>query len=584
MPRKRGAVVIGVNQTGGLPVLGSAAAGAEAVADWLSKEGFDVEVITDLKERVTHEMIAEAIKKFVEPGTFSQLVIYFSGHGYFKNNAELWLLSDSPKDANAAVSWIETAEFAKDCGIPHVVLISDACRTIPDSVQALRVRGSIVFPNDDVQRRRAKVDKFMASAMGRAAYEVSTGSDNKSESVFTHCLLSAFRSPDADMIRHVEEDGVDIDVIPNRQLENYLYREVPKFLARISVQLEQRPEADVVSDEDAYVGRALGRPRAVPISLDRSPRTATTSLREVAALEVQRAMEQPTDLSAAKIEVIDRLAQSSGFLNKVAQASYVADVAHFETQTGFAVVGAGVTNALSVNGNRADVVAVGDGVNPGVIRIELAPNNTASSVMLRFANGRGSVLAALRGYIGHVLVEGDQIVNVSYIPSNNSERWREYEQRRARVDRLRATAAAAVRMGIFRLDDQKQAYRLAELIRVGKCFDPVLGLFAAYAYTEADSRDDINSVRLYMQQDLGVDLFDVAMLARGSVPEGTLNMQQVPFCPLLTQGWNFLRSRRIVMPRVLDEAQDELESSLWTTFKPRRAEIIFDAIRRGEIQ
>src|SRR6516165_3937810 len=138
MARKRGAVVIGVSKTGGLPALDSPVVGAGAFADWLRSEGFEVKTITDAGGPVTQQQISDAIKAFVAPGTYHQLVIYFSGHGYWKNDTELWLLTNAPGDANAAVSWVETAEFAKDCGIPNVVLISDACRSIPDTPQKMK--------------------------------------------------------------------------------------------------------------------------------------------------------------------------------------------------------------------------------------------------------------------------------------------------------------------------------------------------------------------------------------------------------------------------------------------------------------
>ncbi len=139
MPKKRGAVVVGVNKTGGqLPVLQASAAAAEQVGDWLRGEGFDVIRITDVTGPVTPAKIADAVEHFVKDRNYHQLIIYFSGHGYWKNDSELWLLSGAPADANAAVSWTETAEFAKDCGIPNVVMISDACRSIPNNPRDLR--------------------------------------------------------------------------------------------------------------------------------------------------------------------------------------------------------------------------------------------------------------------------------------------------------------------------------------------------------------------------------------------------------------------------------------------------------------
>jgi len=136
---------------------------------------------------------------------------------------------------------------------------------------------------------------------------------------------------------------------------------------------------------------------------------------------------------------------------------------------------------------------------------------------------------------------------------------------------------------VFRLDDQQEAAGLAAHIRVDKGLDPALGLYAAYAYGEADRRRDIESVRMYMEQDLAAELFDVVMLARKMTPRPLYARAIVPFCPMLTQGWNLLRAHRIALSKVLDDAQDELEPALWTTFKPARIQMILEAIRRGEI-
>jgi hypothetical protein len=53
---------------------------------------------------------------------------------------------------------------------------------------------------------------------------------------------------------------------------------------------------------------------------------------------------------------------------------------------------------------------------------------------------------------------------------------------------------------------------------------------------------------------------------------------------MLTQGWNLLRAHRITLPKALDDAQDELERALWTTFKPDRIRIILESIRSGQIK
>jgi hypothetical protein len=617
MPRRRCVVAIGVNKTGGgLPVLEASAAGAQAFGAWLSIEGFEVTTITDHDAPVTWEQIRDAIKSVVEPGNCDQLVIYFSGHGFWKNDAELWLLTDAPGDANAAVSWVETAEFAKDCGIPNVVLISDACRSIPSTPRTLKVRGSVVFPNEDVTRARGTVDKFSAATIGNAAYELAIGASGKKQNVFTHCFIQAFVAPDREMLHEVIEDGEAFTVVPNRKLGKYLQREVGALLSRINVQLIQSPDAEVLSDDSVYIARA----RVVPIACDNGapdilanvekfdpkswgdiaeslPENRSLEkdemikpselpiihLRDIAAIAFQRLLDSSTKIPTSEQLNINKLSLKSGFNDALAKARLISNVSRLETETGFAFIGTSIADALVSNGEKAAILATGDSNNPGIVRIErhLGPMCT---VMLRFGKGHGVALAALQGFIGHVFVEGDRVINVSYVPSNNSERWVDYQNRRYRVDELRATASAATRLGVFRLNDKQRAAELAEQIRVSKGLDPSLGLYAAYAYSEAGRREDIDSILWCMRQDLHGDLFDVAMLARSVTNHLSSTAVVAPFCPMLTQGWNFLRSRAIVLPSVLDDAQDELEPALWTTFKPARTDLIVEAIKRGDIR
>jgi hypothetical protein len=240
MAANRAAVVVGVNTTGELTPLESAAA-AELVAAWLKAEGFDVVKLTDAAKPVTAAAVKKAVTKFVKAGTYEQMVLYFSGHGYWKNNAELWLLSDAPGNADEAVSWVETIELARDSGIPHVVVISDACRSIPNTTTGMRVRGSVVFPNNPTNTRvQPKIDKLQASAIGAPAYEVALSKTSKTKtSVFTHCLREAYTNPDADMVLKVSAGKRTLEVVPNRRLEAFLRREVPAILNSVSVAYQQ---------------------------------------------------------------------------------------------------------------------------------------------------------------------------------------------------------------------------------------------------------------------------------------------------------------------------------------------------------
>ena len=542
MGRKRAAVVIGVNRTGGLPPLQGCAKGAHAVADWLRREGFDpVHVFTDEDEngapqKVTASMLKEAVRDIVDSRLYSQLVIFFSGHGIWKNRDEFWLLSQAPRDSEEAISWTETFELAKDCGIPNVVLISDACRTEPVTLQAKRIRGSVLLPIQEELNPPGQVDKFLATAFTRPAYELQLTDDGEKTSVFTHCLLEAFSRPDADTVEEITENGKRIMVVTNRKLGLSLQRRVPALIRSINPLYEQEPSAEVLSD--TYIGRASVEDMVAPASGGKPLKRIRAEGVDVKVLEHMIGIEAPWSDPG------------------------------FETRTGFVVHGAGIADVFVSPKARATMVEHGSERQPGIVELHI-PNGVAS-VAIRFQNRRGTVLAGLHGYIAHVTVEGRAVTDVSYIPSENSSRWSAYRTRRGEIENLRERTARGVLNGRFRLNDRREAEAFARTARMEKAIDPSLGLYAAYAYSQAGNQAAIESVQEFMQMDLNACLFDVALLAtRRRMPEeGAPRL--VPFCPMLTQGWNLLRLRKVALPRVVADAQDELEKSLWTVFSPER--------------
>jgi hypothetical protein len=619
MAKRRAAVAIGVNKTGGgLPPLVSAASNAHDISEWLIKEGFEVvKVITDEHAPVTLQDIFDPIEKLVEAQVYDQLVVYFSGHGIWKNRDELWLLSKAPS-INAAVSWTGSVDQAWVCGIPHVVIVSDACRT-PGPEQYETLRGDVIFPLEPRMGTR-KVDTFRAALVGTPAYEIRLKSRQagfgKTISVFTHCLRQAYISPDPDMVLTVREDGETLRVVPNRRLEPFLLRKVDALLKDYDPSLAQTPDVRVPSDDNVYIARVEPEPLIVErqptertmedrlfdifiawwsilipdftwYQLQPPPPQTPASLGEVAGVAVAEALELHPRVSTKRLLQINELAQASGFEQAIDTAmTTVAGVAHLETGTGFTVTGAGVDDAQAYPGGRATILQHGGERSVGIVQLEPIPpagHSLASTVVLRFNNGNGAPIAALYGYIGHVVVEDGSVVTVNYVPADNSHRWPFYQRRRARIERLRAAAAAAARFGVFQLDDKARAADLADLIREEKMFDPSLGLYAAYAYSQAGQEDDVKSVLRFMHEDLLVDFFDVAMLTR-RLHGAAFPSDVVPFCPVLTQGWNLLRSRRIELPKVLGDGEDDLVPALWTTFDPHRADLILAAMRKGELR
>lgn len=590
---RKAAVVIGVNRTGTLEPLKSAASGAQRVADWLKTEGFKVVCLTDKDAPVKRSAVEEAIEEFVTvPPRYHLLLVYFSGHGYWQARSDVWLLSGAPVRTGEAINMETAMDLAKYSGIPNVVFVSDACRSLPDSRAGALVDGGGVFPNFDDVTSASKIDYFKATSEALPAYEGAIAGEP--QSLLTAALMAAYESPDDQMVHKIVEGRETIEVVPNRRLEAYLQRKVDEILGGIRADLSQRIEVNVPSSDEIYLARVrrAARPAAAPPP-PRSPAPVTAPAPAPPPLAIDSGRE-----AAAAIEHSlstrplggrgpDRTlgARSLATEQRVQRRLPDARIDHFETQMGFVVRGARVAQAvISQRASAAGVelLDAGDGATaPGVLRLGA---QDARSIVIQLDNGRAVVLAALPGYIGHLTFNDAGLSNVSYVPSANHGRWVDYEQRREEIDRLRAMVALAVDRNTFRINGSRDANALAERIRVSKGVDPTLGLYAASAFSQAGNEEQLLGVLHYMRDDLSADLFDVRLLASRHKAARDTHVAVAPFCPMLTQHWHLLRSRRVQLPKLLMDASAFLCGSLWATFEPRGADSIIDAIRKGALQ
>ena len=584
---KKAALVIGVNTTGNLPTLKSAAAGAVEVAEWLEGEQYDVACITDLEGPVDTKAITDALTKFVTvPPRYELLLVYFSGHGYWKLRSDIWLLSGAPVSTSEAINLDGAMDLARYSGIPNVVFVSDACRSLAEDGASARVQGIDAFPNYREITSLSKIDFFKATSDARPAYEGKV--DGKVKSVLTHALMSAFQDPPRSIVRTVELDGQDVSVVLNRQLESYLQTTVNDILAGIDINLTQAIEANVPSGEHVFIAQihksniaSLGQPSlTLPTWQSDSGSAAANALGDGVTAEIDRQLSpasRSSDNSLVDGDTELRLRQY--------QPSDLID--HFETESGFVVQGARVEKAITAvqkSSVGVDVFEVSDATEP-TSAIRLWGYGSATSIAVQLTDGRVLILAALDGYIGHAHVDELGLYNVSYVPSSNHWRWSEYESRKENVDRLRALVALAVNDNTFSVKDVSQAERLGQQIRMGKALDPTLGLYAAHAFSQMGEDSRVSSIRDYMRPDLGADLFDLrVLLARDNADMQRRSDLTVPCCPMLTQTWNLLRPRGIELHDVLHDAMPWLCNSLWTTFRPEAADSIITAFEQGEFQ
>lgn len=602
---RRAAVVIGVDRTGGLSPLESAALGAAEVAAWLREERFDVECVTDQEDLVTGERVKAALRKFVTaPPRYHLLLVYFSGHGYWHARTDIWLLSGAPEAPDEAVNLDGAMELARYSGIANVIFVSDACRSIPDARTGAFVRGIDAFPNFLDVAQISKVDYFKATSDATQAYEAPIAGRKKS--VLTHALMSAYDEASPDMVLELSERGETIKVVPNRRLERYLQAKVNATLAAIDGNLTQRIDVNVPSADEVYIARLR------PPSPFESARSAFWDIdKRSAPVNEEQAIARD---AAAALQRLFNHAGGDKDLDKLLRVEHAATekrIGHylprgeseaFESGCGFVLRGAQVATALCSlrNGTAsAELLDVGGpGSEPAIIHVRDA--GAGAMVYIQTAQGRAMLLPAIAGLIGHGLIDESGLQHVSYIPFDVHERdsvlswprieprdrqaqrrWEAYLEQRPAIDRLRALAAIATAGDTLRLVAPADAKALTQRIMIGDTPDPALGLYAAHASAQASLNEPLAALAASMRAHLKVHLFDFYALARrpGEPPPS----QILPPCPLLTRTWNVLRPRGIELPASLARARAYLTDSLWSSFEAQGAQIISQAVLRGEI-
>jgi hypothetical protein len=657
---KRAAVCVGVDRAGTLTPLQAAASGAQDFGTWAEDQGCDVTVLVDgPASKVTINDIFDAVNAVVDKATYDQLIVYFSGHGILlAPGAEYWLLSRAPGNPNEAVNLFRSIEDARNSGIPHVVFVSDACRSSVKGPPLSAVTGGLIFPVMAAPPRRGEVDVFYATRPGDPAYEVEEAvATQRFRGIFTSNLLSAVKSPPAGLVESAAVGGMQLPVITTRMLKPHLEEVVPVDAAAIDVKLRQAPEVQVGTALPKFFADASRLPpppapaAALPATIPAQPRLATDSRPRVgaAAATSAAAAESPPiategpavapapirlpppviatpsaprparapaaaappvatkpasprspTLAAAFDALGDthfrpvttaapmpaaRTAADLGLGAEVDRLAAARGRGHFETRTGFTVYGDGVAS-VSCLAYAADA-AFPEASLPGALHVRLnlkvGPERPCSAV-IEFTSGTGTIVAVLPGFIGTVVVADGRVVSVSYVPSDQTGRFGEYQRRADELDRMRAFAAVASRNGSFAVESEGGA-ALGARIRQAKNIDPSLGLYAAYAYAQVGAYDEVFSVFNCAVEDPEVPvLFDIVMLAgryQSRVwTDGTI--RHAPFAPVLGQGWSLLLPGDPMHRPIHQRLRPYLVPSLWTTFDLAGVRIASEAVVRGE--
>lgn len=570
MPDKRCAVVLGVDRIKALAPLQHAASGAARFAAWAEQQGIDVMLLTDADGgTVTLAAVKQAVKAYVEKRIYQQIIVFFSGHGILiAPDSEVWLLSEAPEDPDEAIVVPGSIFLARNAGIPHVVVISDACRSRPDGTRMSQMSGGRIFPCEVPKIPRPAVDVFYATLPGDPAYELSgEAAVANFGSIFTDHALKGLSGEVPEIIERVAGPLAPRHVVTSRKLKSYLESEVPAAAAAVNIALHQYPDIRVESDGNSVLADLPAPPGACSGELAgyllRFPMLYSSghnSFLESMSL---------TPTKPRRVSPPLRQLDARGSIQAMVEKARGKPSA--TTGTGFTIVGTEVARAC-VDAGRCDVFR-----ERGAVQISVVSSIKGSprSVAIQFSDGNGVVLAVLPGYIGVVIVDDARVSTVNYVRSGGREGS---ALERVELETTRAYAAFVSRHSVLGMLSNVTAVIVFANLCSSFGFEPTLSLYTAYAYAQVGRFDLIESLHEKVVQFPVPVLFDVAMLA-GRLPS-RLNGRTLgiaPFCPMLTQGWALLADDES-LPAPVRAARRHLVPGLWTTFTEEGFQVLWDAM------
>lgn len=515
---ERAVLLIGVQQAGPLTRLKAVLDGIQAMNEWAVAQNIaTVEVITDAPvndepQKVTIADITAAMQRILTAGPPDQLIVYFAGHGINKVYSEYWLLSDAPQWADQAVNVTASAELARRCGIPHVVFISDACRTAPDGIGAQAITGAPIFPNI-AGARPGSVDLFFANHVGEPAFEIADPrvATSRFTSAFTDVLTRSLNGMYSELLENQPDEPGTMILRPwplNRALPDLLLDELERL--GVDLTINQQPDALISSDptqawlSEVSAKRSISFKPKIP-----TPPTLTEKIGESVSLGVPVGVRPFIELSGR---------------NVVLDMTFGSPSAPSDPGTSHsAAPGNALTPIERLSGDAAEVVTVDwANVEPASDGVRVHGASVTRSVQgadATFVELDGELctnLARLEGFDCCALIAENNLVSVHWQATGTDES--------PELQHTRAALAAASRSGLLRLDvDQAHAVRerLAER-------DPSVEVYLAYAQRPSTAHPD--------------DCFDLGLLTDGATITTANGAIRWPGFPLLSRGFGLLQA------------------------------------------
>jgi len=567
-------ISIGIGTVGNMPHLPGAPRGAQDFADWAAAQNYDVELLTDEGGNpVDINQIMDVTSKFVSAAVYNKLIIYFSGHGVLAGEGnEKWLLSHAQERSHESVNLMLSNHRARCSGIPHVIIISDACRVYGHTVESSNA-GSAIFETNGSHQKTGDLDIYYASQPGDPAleYQLDIGDANDFRGVFTECLLDALQGNISRVIASHKSPGKTVQVVDSRALKQHLSRHVPAFSKTLNIDPVQHPQINVETALPPDYFSELFSTRPLVHDATDIPRGALWTRRSdhdntQSDYALERQAAAPTyQVSDASDPM--RLPPSAFSLALLTDYFVTYGVDRLIPHTGFILDGKIVESDVPPMIGQMDISPGNEsGRQCQIIGIREDADPSDKTFLIQFADGEGLSFGVFPGYIGHVRFVDGQIKEIWYVPS--------FIYRS-----LVAGPSSIIRKQLEPIfgSDEQNFYPVQgltalnrELVEGTTLPNISLLMVRAYALFHAGALDKLDELISSTIPDPAEDgrrtmtyPFDLLLLdLRGRIPA---NASIAPMFPIHTQGWSLIELYRSDAP-TLFELRAFVKAGRWTGF------------------
>lgn len=592
---RRAAILIGVQKPATLPELSAVWSSVAQMKQWAESQEIECTSLTDEDGPKNVGDVLRAVREAIDPEKrVQQLFVYFSGHGVNKNYSEFWLLSEANENPNDAINVDGSIRRAQYCGVPHVVFISDACRTAVDNLQAAGITGGLIFPNLH-GRPAIEVDQFYATQLGEPAFEFGDPHAIPSDfnAIYTHVMVEALRGEHRGVVER--DDRLGKQVVRARPLKGFLASELPKRVYRLTAgenPRSQKPDA-IIQSHAAWLSELTPPLEPIPVSGEEpdpeadahsaiivagSNQIADVTRRAIGATRVID-IGDITEPSRSVAEILDAVwAENKEFLAQVRKVTASFPETALATQCGFQVCNTEITS-WSGHNFQGEI-----STDAQWLMAEI-PSREPIATLLGFSNGYYALLPAVGGFVATLHFQGDRLVDVAYEPAVGTKRWASYQPHKDYLRQLRAIVSASLRLRPSAIDVDG-AKSLADRAQLGCGLDISLAMYAAVAGRNLHMHERIKQLAQAIHDEFGFVMFDLALLAGRLQSKMACDAAGIrPALPLLAPTWSLVPALEVDLPVPHTTLQRQLHpSSLWTLYNDEGATLLAPLIESGEIR